>query len=124
MKTYLDNKTEYGWYLCLNENNIVAGMGVIKNDFHNMKDLFPNVCAVYTEKSFRGKGIAGKLLNMVVDDMKAKGITPIYLLTDIIGFYERYGWNFCVWLKEMEKIKNLEFIFTDNYIRCYFKSYF
>ncbi len=35
-----------------------------------------------------------QFLNMVVDDMKTKGITPIYLVTDHIGFYERYGWEF------------------------------
>lgn len=33
-------------------------------------------------------------LNMVVNDMKAKGISPIYLVTDHIGFYEKYGWEF------------------------------
>lgn len=94
MNAYLDNKTEYGWYLCLNGDDIVGGLGVVKNDFHNRKDLFPNVCAVYTEKAFRGQGIAGKLLNMVVEDMKEKGVTPIYLLADIVGFYEKYGWEF------------------------------
>ena len=51
-------------------------------------------CAVYTEKDYRCKGIAGHLLNMVVEDMKAKGITPIYLVTDHTSFYERYGWEF------------------------------
>ncbi len=46
------------------------------------------------EKDYRCKGIAGHLLNMVVDDMKSKGITPIYLVTDHTDFYERYGWEF------------------------------
>ncbi len=41
--------------------SIVAGLGVIENDFHNRKDLAPNVCAVYTEEDCRCKGIAGKL---------------------------------------------------------------
>ena len=94
MKAYLDKKTEYGWYLCLNGEDIIAGLGVIENDFHDRKDLHPNVCAVYTEPAFRKQGIAGNLLNMAVEDMKSKGITPIYLLADIIGFYEKYGWEF------------------------------
>ena len=34
------------WYLCLDDDRIVAGMGVIENDFHDRKDLTPNVCAV------------------------------------------------------------------------------
>ena len=94
MKAYLDGKTEYGWYLCLCDNEIAGGLGVVDNDFHNRKDLNPNVCAVYTEEKYRCRGIAGRLLDMVVRDMKAKGISPLYLVTDHTGFYERYGWEF------------------------------
>ena len=94
MEAYLHDETEYGWYLCLNGNQIVGGMGVIENDFHDRKDLAPNVCAVFTDEKYRNQGIAGNLLNMVVDDMKSKGISPIYLVTDHIGFYEKYGWEF------------------------------
>ena len=94
MDAYLSGETEYGWYLCLDGDKIVGGMGVIENDFHDRKDLAPNVCAVYTEEACRGKGIAGQLLTIVVDDMKSKGITPIYLVTDHTNFYERYGWEF------------------------------
>ena len=91
MKAYLSGKTEYGWYICLYDESIVAGLGVIENDFHDRKDLTPNVCAVYAEEEHRKKGLAGNLLNKVVDDMRNKGVTPLYLVTDHIGFYERYG---------------------------------
>lgn len=94
MEAYLNHKTEYGWYLCLDGEKIIAGLGVIENDFHDRKDLMPNVCAVYTEKDYRCQKIAGHLLHMVVDDMKSKGITPLYLVTDHTSFYERYGWEF------------------------------
>lgn len=94
MQDYLSGETELGWYLCLDGEKIVGGMGVIENDFHDRKDLSPNVCAVYTEDSHRKMGIAGELLNMVVEDLKSKGISPVYLVTDHIGFYERYGWEF------------------------------
>ena len=94
MESYLSEETEYGWYLCLDGDKIVGGMGVIENDFHDRKDLSPNICAVYTEEEYRSKGIAGHLLNMVVDDLRNKGISPVYLVTDHIGFYERYGWKF------------------------------
>lgn len=94
MDAYLCGETEYGWYLCLDGAQIIAGMGVIENDFHDRKDLTPNVCAVYTEEACRCRGIAGVLLNKVVEDMKEKGISPIYLVTDHTGFYEKYGWEF------------------------------
>ena len=94
MNPYIKNETEYGWYLCLDGDHIAGGLGVIENDFHDRKDLAPNICAVYTEERYRCRGIAGRLLNMAVADLKAKGITPVYLVTDHTGFYERYGWEF------------------------------
>lgn len=94
MDAYLTGGSEYGWYLCLSGDRIVGGLGVIENDFHDRKDLSPNVCAVYTEEDYRRHGIAGCLLHMVVEDMCSLGIAPLYLLTDHTGFYERYGWEF------------------------------
>ena len=94
MTAYLGGETEYGWYFCLEGERIVGGLGVIDNDFHDRKDLTPNVCAVYTEESCRGQGITGRLLTMAVEDMRARGISPLYLVTDHTGFYERYGWEF------------------------------
>ena len=94
MESYLNNDTEYGWYLCTDGDKMVGGLGVIKNDFHDRKDLSPNVCAVYTEEGYRCRGIAGQLLNMAVEDLRSKDISPVYLVTDHTGFYERYGWEF------------------------------
>ena len=94
MDAYLRGETEYGWYLCLRGGRIVGGLGVIENDFHDRKDLAPNVCAVFTEEGHRGRGIAGHLLHLAVEDMRAKGISPLYLITDHAGFYEKYGWEF------------------------------
>lgn len=94
MRAYLDGETENGWYVCLDGARIVGGLGVIDNDFHDRRDLAPNVCAVYTEPDHRGRGIAGRLLDAVVADMRRAGISPLYLLTDHVGFYERYGWEF------------------------------
>ena len=103
MDAYLSGETEYGWYLCLDGERIVGGMGVIENDFHERRDLSPNVCAVYTEEEYRCRGIAGRLLDMTVEDMRSKGITPLYLLTDHTGFYERYGWEFLCMVRGSEE---------------------
>lgn len=82
------------WYTVMVQGKIIAGLGVIENDFHDRKDLTPNVCAVYVEEEYRCRGIAGKMLDFVCEDMKEKGIDTLYLLTDHTSFYERYGWEF------------------------------
>ena len=94
MNDYLNGKTNYGWYLCLDNEEIIAGLGVIENDFHKRKDLTPNVCAVYTEKKYRNQGIAKRLLDYVVEECRKKEISPLYLLTDHTNFYEKCGWEF------------------------------
>lgn len=101
----MKNKTAVPqWYIVLIGDKIVGGLGVIENDFHNRKDLTPNVCAVYVEDDYRCQGIAGKMLNYVCDDMKEKNVDTLYLVTDHTSFYERHGWEFlCMVQAEGEK---------------------
>ncbi len=101
LEAYLDSMEEClagnvypQWYAAVEDGRIIGGLGVIENDFHDRKDLAPNVCAVYTDPDCRGRGIAGALLNNVCEDMHRRGIHTLYLLTDHTGFYERYGWQF------------------------------
>lgn len=82
------------WYTAMDGDTIIGGLGVIENDFHDRKDLSPNVCAVYVEEAHRCRGLAGKLLNLVCEDMAGMGVDTLYLLTDHTSFYERYGWQF------------------------------
>lgn len=82
------------WYVVLCNSRIIGGLGVIENDFHERKDLTPNVCAVYVEEAYRNQGIAGEMLQFVCRDMKNLGIDTLYLLTDHTSFYEKYQWKF------------------------------
>ncbi len=77
------------WYAVLDGDKIIAGAGVIENDFHNRKDLRPNVCALYVEEAYRFQGIAGEILSFVCNDMKDRGIDTLYLITDHTSFYEK-----------------------------------
>ena len=94
MEAYLKGETEYGWYLCLDGERIVGGLGVIDNDFHCRKDLAPNLCALYVEEDYRCRGIAGRLLEAVARDLQELGVDTLYLVTEHTAFYERYGWEF------------------------------
>ena len=82
------------WYAVYDGEKIIAGLGVIENDFHDRRDLTPNVCAVFVEPEYRCQGIAGCMLGHVCRDMHEAGVDTLYLLTDHDGFYERYGWEF------------------------------
>ena len=91
MESYLKNETEYGWYLCLDGELIIGGLGVIENDFHNRKDLSPNVCALYTEEDYRCQGIAKKLIG-IVDKLV---INDLFVLanSNTIDFFKHLGFK-------------------------------
>lgn len=89
------------WYIVVEGNKIIAGAGVIENDFHKRKDLTPNLCALYVEKEYRCQGIAGKLLDYVCNDMKAM------LITEHTSFYEKYGWKFLCMVEEEDEPKQI-----------------
>ena len=83
------------WYLVINEEQrIIAGAGLIENDFHNRKDLTPNLCALFVLEDYRGQGIAGELLELARKDTGKLGFPMLYLVTDHTSFYQRYGWEY------------------------------
>lgn len=82
------------WYVALRDGRVIGGVGVIENDFHDRRDLTPNVCALYVEEDCRRQGLAGALLERACGDLRDAGIAAVYLVTDHTSFYERYGWEF------------------------------
>ena len=84
------------WYiLTTDDGKFMAGCGVIDNDFHNRYDLSPNIVAVLVDPKHRGRGIARKMINYVLDDLNAMRIEDVWLITDHRHFYEKLGFTFC-----------------------------
>ena len=81
MSGCISRKTEIPqWYIILNEEgDIIAGAGVIENDFHDRKDLTPNLCALFVEEAYRGRGIA----------------KPFWALSAAIS--KKEGFSSCIW---------------------------
>lgn len=73
---------------------IIAGCGIIENDFHNRPDLAPNLCALYVEERHRGNGLARKLLDHARSMAGTLGFEHLYLVTDHTGLYEKCGWEY------------------------------
>lgn len=101
------------WIVVLNDDNkIIAGLGIIENDFHQRKDLTPNICAVYVEEAYRHQGIARTMLNYATGLLSQKGIKTCYLITEHTDFYEHCGWTFYDMIPEDD----------GSLTRCYIKS--
>ena len=79
---------------------IIAGAGLIANDFHERKELTPNVCALYVENAWRGNGYARTLLDHIRREAGSEGLSRLYLITDHTVFYEVCGWEYLSLIRE------------------------
>ena len=82
------------WYLMLKSHEIIGSFVLIENDFMVRKDLKPWLCALYVEEGERGKELGALLLSHARKEAKALGFDKVYLCTDHVGYYEKYGWRF------------------------------
>ena len=65
-------------------------------------DLTPWVGFVYTFPKHRGHRYAGLLFDEVERLAKERQVTDVYLSTNHIGLYEKYGWEFFDMMDDMD----------------------
>lgn len=82
------------WYLLEIEDTIIGCAGLITNDFISRMDLYPWICSLYIEKEHRGHGYGSFLIEKAKEDAKKGGFSSIFLCTDHIGYYEKYGFTY------------------------------
>ncbi len=82
------------WYLLLDNDKIIGCAGLITNDFISRMDLYPWLCALYIDKEYRGNAYGSLLLEQAKTDAKTGGFSHLYLCTDHIGYYEKYGYKY------------------------------
>jgi len=81
------------WYLMLRGDEIIGSYGLIMNDFISRQDLWPWFAALYVEESERGNRLGGVLLEHGKKEAARLGYSKLYLCTDHVNLYEKYGWR-------------------------------
>ena len=84
------------WYVLMDQDMIIGCVGLITNDFIGRMDLFPWLCALYINEEARGNNYAKLLIEKVISDTNKIGYPNLYLCTDHIGYYEKFGFTYLV----------------------------
>lgn len=78
----------------LDNDKVVSFATYAKRDCIDDDSLFPWIGFVYTDEFYRGKRYSGKVIDYILRKALDQGFYKIYLATDHIGFYEKYGFEY------------------------------
>ena len=86
-----------GWgdiYLMMDGENIVSFATLTGQDSVRDESLTPWIGFVYTAPEYRGHRRSGELLRHIEGVAAAKSYERLYLSTDHVGLYEKYGYTY------------------------------
>jgi N-acetylglutamate synthase-like GNAT family acetyltransferase len=57
-------------------------------------DSYPWICAIFNDQNHRGNAYGSLLIELAKDDANKAGFDYVYLCTDHMGYYEKYGFYY------------------------------
>ena len=75
-------------------DKLVSFATLAPQDEIDVPELTPWIGFVYTFPAYRGHRNAGKLISHICEVLKSVGTEKVYISTDEIGLYEKYGFTF------------------------------
>lgn len=81
-------------FIATEGKTLLGTVGLWRCDLISRQDLWPWMAALYVDESARGRGLAGKLQQHVIDYARQQGFNQLFLYSACRGFYERFGWRY------------------------------
>ena len=81
-------------FFMLDGNKLVSFLTLTKQDVVRDESMYPWIGFVYTMPEYRGNRYSEKLINYAEDIAKEKGFDKVFIATDHIGLYEKYGYDY------------------------------
>lgn len=99
-------------------NNIVSFLTLAHQDCINDDSLMPWIGFVYTDKRYRGRRSSELLIRHALNIAKSRGYAKVYLATDHIGLYEKYGFEYLENRKDIHGEDSRVYFFDLNNPAC------
>ena len=98
------NNPLYCKLVLLDDDILIGFISIFPTDGDERKDLSPWYATMYVKEEFRGKGYSKILNNAILEEAKNRGFKKLYLKTDLINYYEKFGAIFLENLSNGEKL--------------------
>lgn len=103
----LENKN-YCKLILLDNKNLVGFISIFPTDGEERSDLSPWYSTMFIKEEYRGNGYSIILNNAVLKEAKKRGYKKIYLKTNLINYYEKFGAHYLETLNSGEKLYYFE----------------
>lgn len=94
--------------LGLVEDELIGFISLFKYDGEDRCDLTPWYATMYVKDKYRGLGCSKILNKSILDEVKRLGYSKVYLKTDLVNYYEKFGFNYLEDLNNGEKLYYME----------------
>lgn len=81
-------------YLLMHGEEIVSFVTLTRQDCVADETMFPWLGFFYTFPQYRGHRYGGQLLDYAAKEAGKQGCKQVYLATDHVGLYEKYGFSY------------------------------
>lgn len=88
----------------LNNDKLIGFISLFKYDGDEMKNLTPWYATMYIKKEYRNKGYSKILNDAILNEAKKKGFDRIYLKSNLVNYYEKFGAKYIKTLSNKEKL--------------------
>ena len=82
------------------EDKIVGFCTFMKTDYYPENRYSPWISSIFVDEAYRGCRISEKMIETVIAYAKEQEFSKVYIPSDIIGLYEKYGFE------KIDKLQN------------------
>lgn len=88
----------------LDNDKLIGFISLFKYDGLEMKNLTPWYATMYVKKEYRNKGYSKILNDAILNEAKKKRYDRIYLKSNLVNYYEKFGAKYIETLNNKEKL--------------------
>ena len=99
----LDQK-DYCKLILLDDDSLIGFISIFPIDGEERQDLTPWYATMYVKEEYRGNGYSKILNDAILKEAKDRGFNKIYLKTDLVNYYEKFGAKYIEDLENGEKL--------------------
>lgn len=94
--------------ILVDDDKLLGFISLFPEDGEEEKDLYPWYATMYVKDEYRGRGYSKILNDAILNEARNRGFKVIYLKTNLINYYEKFGAIFIKDLKSGEKLYKID----------------